>query len=311
MRTERDRLRGAMYGLLIGDALGVPYEFHPPDGIPPHSQIEMAPPPGFARAHAGVPPGTWSDDGAQALCLAEALVEGGEHGFYDRLADKLVRWRQAGHLAVDGRVFDVGIATDAAIRRLRARRDDGRSCGGDGERDLGNGALMRVLPLALWVTDERRLVEMAMEQSRLTHAHPVSRICCALYCVWVRGLLAGRGDAWTAAVESVGAQVAAQHGAAFERVLRELREAPGGSGYVIDTLRSARALVETEPDYASVVRGAIALGHDTDTTACVAGGAAGAIHGESGIPQRWRDALRGRNLAEPLVTALVEQGAWA
>ncbi len=61
------------YGLLVGDALGVPYEFHRPFEIPDELDIEMSPPKGFRRAHSGVPIGTWSDDCAQALCLLDSL----------------------------------------------------------------------------------------------------------------------------------------------------------------------------------------------------------------------------------------------
>lgn len=66
-------IAGGLFGLLVGDALGVPYEFHPADRIPPFDQIEMTPPPGFPRAHVGVAPGTWSDDGAHALVLLDKL----------------------------------------------------------------------------------------------------------------------------------------------------------------------------------------------------------------------------------------------
>lgn len=52
-----------LIGLLIGDAIGVPYEFHSPEDLPDQHQIDMVPPTGFRRAHAGVPPGTWSDAG--------------------------------------------------------------------------------------------------------------------------------------------------------------------------------------------------------------------------------------------------------
>ena len=48
------KIRGGLYGLLIGDALGVPYEFHRANEIPPYSEIEMTPPKGFLRAHRGV-----------------------------------------------------------------------------------------------------------------------------------------------------------------------------------------------------------------------------------------------------------------
>ena len=72
-----NKLKGGIFGLLVGDALGVPYEFHPAADIPPIDKIDMQPPAGFSRAHMGVPPATWSDDGAQALCLLDSLVEVG------------------------------------------------------------------------------------------------------------------------------------------------------------------------------------------------------------------------------------------
>jgi len=80
---------------------------------------------------------------------------------------------------------------------------------------------------------------------------------------------------------------------------------PGrASGYVVDTLRSARACLE-EGSYEAAVKAAIALGHDTDTTACVVGGIAGVRWGEAGIPPRMLDALRGRDVVAPLLRGLL------
>jgi ADP-ribosyl-[dinitrogen reductase] hydrolase len=70
-----------------------------------------------------------------------------------------------------------------------------------------------------------------------------------------------------------------------------------GSGYVVDCLRSARWAMDTG-DYEQVVKSAISLGKDTDTTACVAGGIAGIRDGVNAIPERWRNQLRGRELYE-------------
>ena len=42
--THPERIKGGLFGLLIGYALGVPYEFHPAREIPPFAQIEMDPP---------------------------------------------------------------------------------------------------------------------------------------------------------------------------------------------------------------------------------------------------------------------------
>lgn len=95
--SKKSRLRGAMYGLLIGDALGVPYEFSSAIDLPETCLIEMAPPPWFHRAHAGVPAGTWSDDGAQALHLLKVLLDG-ETGLEERFAAGLQAWYSAGEL---------------------------------------------------------------------------------------------------------------------------------------------------------------------------------------------------------------------
>jgi len=90
---------GGLVGLLVGDAVGVPYEFNAPEDLPDRHHIDMVPPAGFARSHAGVPPGTWSDDGAQALCLLASLLECGKFSLPD-FADRLLRWYDGGYMAV-------------------------------------------------------------------------------------------------------------------------------------------------------------------------------------------------------------------
>src|SRR5688572_25822181 len=143
-----EKLEGAMWGLLVGDALGVPYEFHHPSTIPPIDEIELDPPAGFSRSHSDVPPGTWSDDGAQALCLLASLQYCGKVDVED-LMRRLTNWYELGYMAAGGLVFDIGIQTSVALRSFRAGTP-AAECGPRGERDNGNGSLMRVLPLALW-----------------------------------------------------------------------------------------------------------------------------------------------------------------
>lgn len=118
MADTRNRLEGAIIGLLVGDALGVPYEFHGPHDIPPKAQIEFQPPPGYAWAHRTVPPGTWSDDSAQALCLLASLLEGGRFDA-DDFGHRLVRWQDEGYLALDSHVFDIGITTSKALAAIK------------------------------------------------------------------------------------------------------------------------------------------------------------------------------------------------
>lgn len=304
--TLRDRLAGGLLGLLVGDALGVPYEFSPPGEIPPRELIEMRPPEGFDRAHTFVPVGTWSDDGAQALCLLASLLDQDGLDAAD-LSRRLLDWYKHGYMAVDGFVFDVGVQTAAAFRALESGVPP-LEAGPSEERHNGNGSLMRVLPLALFHRGtDRELVRDATTQSRITHGHARSRMSCALYCLWARRVLEGRDDAWADAVSTLRALIEAgsDDEEALEHHIRPDDEPEGrGSGYVVDTLRSAR-MVSTRGSYEACVREAIALGHDTDTTACVAGGIVGLRDGLAAIPERWRDALRGRELVEPLLERLV------
>ncbi|MFM2417159.1 MAG: hypothetical protein RL385_1882 [Pseudomonadota bacterium] len=176
VRVSREQLRGALYGLLIGDALGVPYEFRAPEQLPPPDQLDMDPPAGFPRAHSGVPVGTWSDDGAQALCLLASLLHAGRMDVED-FGRRMVNWYEHGYMAVDCEVFDIGVQTREALEAIRAGTSAYSAASRD-EQANGNGALMRVLPLALWHRgSDHDLVTDAHLSSLPTHGHPRSEVC--------------------------------------------------------------------------------------------------------------------------------------
>lgn len=305
----RNRKLGGLIGLLCGDAVGVPYEFHSPTDIPEKALIEMTPPSSFNRSHKQVPVGTWSDDGAQALCLATAVVHSWKFDIHD-FSQRLCDWYEDGYLAVDDDVFDVGIQTSVAIDRLLNGSDPHQS-GNTDEASNGNGSLMRVLPLAMYMQgDDHSLVRDAHLQSLPTHAHPRSMVACAYYCLVARAYLNDLDSPWEIAATRLTNIYSSWH-ITEERpkfvneltlILNSpLREQPTGSGYVVDTLWSAKKALE-ESSYENVIKAAIAFGKDTDTTACVAGGLAGIRFGLEGIPTRWLSQLRGFDILEPYLT---------
>lgn len=304
-----EKLKGGLYGLLVGDALGVPYEFHDAAQLPSYGEIEMSPPSGFCRAHSTVAEGTWSDDGAQALCLLNSLLSCGAFNL-DDFSDRLLAWYQDGMWAVDGVVFDVGIQTSAALEAYQSGMAP-KACGRLRPDGKGNGALMRVLPLALWHngTDEE-LVRDAHAQCLITHGNPCNHVCCALYCLVARFLFCEL--TFTSAVEkAVGVlrdiyREQPSYAAELEWSVRpDLPWEGNGSGYVVDCLRSAFMIMERAADYEEAVKQAVLLGDDTDTTACVTGGLAGIVFGFDAIPNRWYHALRGKTDVERLLQQLI------
>lgn len=305
MLNRAERIRGGLLGLLVGDAFGVPYEFRPADQLPPLEQLAMKPPAGWQRAHP-VPDGTWSDDGAQTLALLDSLLD---DGFLDPddLAARMLQWRDEGRYAADGVVFDIGMTTARALGRFAAGTP-AIECGLAGERDNGNGSLMRTLPLALMHEgDDARLIADAVAQSSVTHRHSLTLACVAFYCLWATELLYGQAPlpAWDRALtrfEAAAPQpLRDQFGSA---VLARLDAPVRGTGYVVHSLLAARWLLSTFDNFADVIRHAVALGDDTDTTAAIAGGLAGIRCGEGGIPADWLAALRGNDIVAPLLERL-------
>ncbi len=179
-------------------------------------------------------------------------------------------------------------------------------------------AILCVLPLALWhIGSDEELVKAAHVQSLITHRHPRSLVACSFYVLVARGYLNQLSDPWTWADHRLDEIYHDwSNGQDREALLRELdvlrsfpkTDKPRGTGYVVDSIWSARKALE-EDSFEDVVKTAILFGHDTDTTAAVAGGLAGIKFGLAGIPTRWLEQLRGFDLAEPLITRVPKKSA--
>jgi len=286
------RLREGMLGALLGDALGVPHEFKPGHLIPPSETLELFMPESYKKSHAAIPYGTWSDDGSQLLCLLEALHH--RQGTLEPrlLAGLLQAWLYKGRHQAGGRVFDCGGQTRMALECWR----QGLAVEVH-SRGQGNGSLMRTLPAAfipwLWGGSQEEAVTVAVAQSCVTHPHPVAAATCAVYAQLAMLLIDDPLQPIRDALDT-SFSILSNHPlfsapdlyAALWHI-RGYRELPAGTGYCVDTLYSAVWAMEQGSDYLSVVRAAISLGNDTDTTACVAGGLSGIVYEISGKAEEW------------------------
>lgn len=151
MRSTTVSLRDCVYGQAVGDALGVPFEFRARGTFECTGMV--------GNGTHGQPAGTWSDDTSMTLAICDSYRELGRIDVDDIRAKFLLWYRESAYTC--GRLFDIGAATASALRLGH---------GLCGERDNGNGSLMRTVPLAFTdaTDDEVRAV------SAITHAHSTS-----------------------------------------------------------------------------------------------------------------------------------------
>ncbi|PJJ60704.1 ADP-ribosylglycohydrolase family protein [Hymenobacter chitinivorans] len=309
-----DKCRGALLGLAVADALGVPVEFE--------SRARRRLDPVVSLREYGThqqPAGTWSDDSSLTFCLAASLTYIGAYAIdVHDLSRRFVNWLDAGYWTPHGRVFDVGIATREAIARLREGVAPEKA-GGTREYDNGNGALMRILPLVfhpLWQrADAAERQRITHKVGCLTHGHYRSTLGCYLYLEMAWGLLQGLHPAQ--AHQRLGREVApgllpklAKEVDRYARVLdQELALIPEAdiqsSGYVVHTLEAALWCLLRGEFYADTVLTAVNLGDDADTTGAVTGGLAGLYFGAEQIPAEWRQGLMQRAEIEALADRLL------
>ncbi len=262
----RARARAAFLGLALGDALGATVEFMTPAEIREahgvHREIVGG---GWLHLRAG----KVTDDTDMSLCIARAIDAAG--GWELRaIADRFVGWMRAGPV-------DVGSTVRKGIRRYMI---DGTFEGPPNDGDAGNGAAMRMVPVALATLGDPALLERcAVEQARVTHHHPLSDAGAVHVGELLQLAILGRGKPrLRRASDELVARVRAF---AFEPY-------PGlATGYVVDTLQTVLHAFFTTGGFEECVVAAVNRGADADTTGAIAGALAGAWYGPEQLPARW------------------------
>ncbi|WCR17353.1 ADP-ribosylglycohydrolase family protein [Paracoccus alcaliphilus] len=282
-----NRAKGALIGLAIGDALGAPVEFQPRGGFAPIIGMR-------AGGRFRLPAGAWTDDTAMALCLAESLLANPDLDERD-LLERFCRWAQHGENSSTGVAVGIGQIT---LRRLGDFRRTGSLHAAPRSRGDGNGALMRVAPVAIrHFRDPRKAAEIAIRQSRTTHASVLSEQCCAFSVQLISRLVLG--EEWSTALAEAQVELQAPELLAMLDRCNSAGEPPS-TGYVVDTLEAALWAVSRTQSFEEALLAAVNLGHDADTVGAVAGQIAGARYGSEAIPVAWAETLVQRARIEKL-----------
>lgn len=277
--SVRDRARGALLGLAVGDAIGTTLEFERRDVQPRLTNMIGG---GPFRLQAG----QWTDDTAMALALADSLAL---HPHLDEadLMGRFVDWHENGTYSCTGRCFDIGITTRQALARWKTT---GNPIAGDTDSmSAGNGSLMRLSPVAIrHFRDRDRLRDVAARQSRTTHAAEEAVEACVFYAERLADAIVGasRADLLGGRTGMLIGKVGDIRAGGWRG---RRRDQVRGTGYVVQSLEASLWCVGSTPDYSAAILKAANLGDDADTTAAITGQLAGAIDGAMAIPSAWRD----------------------
>ena len=285
IELQRDKARGALLGLAVGDALGTTLEFKSKDSYEPLIDMVGGGPFGLAA-------GEWTDDTSMALALADSLLSCDGVDPAD-LCTRFCQWRYEGAYSHNGRCFDVGNTVSGS---LEAFRRTGNPLSGNTDPDsAGNGSLMRLAPVAIFRARDTMACEaMARLQSRTTHGAQEAVEACAGFALLLSQALLG------AEKRDV---LKPRTGPWPDKVARAMNMEPiswprsrvRGSGYVIHSLEAAIWAVGNSDSFKEAVLLAANLGEDADTTAAITGQLAGALWGTRRIPSVWLEKLAWRD----------------
>ena len=312
----RNIWRDGIYGLAVGDALGVPVEFTSREERKADPVMEMR---GYGTHDQ--PAGTWSDDTSMVLATLDSIDNQRNLDRKDMMKC-FSDWCLYGEYTPFREVFDIGNATRQAILRYGQTKNLDE-CGGRTEYDNGNGSLMRILPVCLFLFERQKKICTSEDEciykihavSTLTHANLRSQMACGIYYFCVEAVLEQQGSlierlqkgidqAYEYYRHDLRNYAQLQH---FQRLmhLEKFRELPemeiSSSGYVVDTLEAAIwCLIQTDSFEEALIM-AVNLGDDTDTVGAVTGGLAGLYYGYEKIPQEWLDALQKKDMIEKYI----------
>lgn len=273
------RAEAAYLGLAIGDALGATVEFLTPREIV-HQFAHQG---GVHRELVGggwlkLKPGQVTDDTTMSLALGEAI-----HANAGKITP--LGCARAFDLWMRRKPVDIG---NTVRRNLLQFRRSGFPTAAPSEHDAGNGAAMRVLPVALATLDwpEYEVRDACRIQAHVTHHNPVSDAACEFLALAVQDFI--RGASLREVYRSRIAQLLLDQ-PAFAFRERPRRENP--SAWVVETMQAVLQALLDVGGFEHCLVDVVNRGGDADTTGAITGMLAGALYGSSAIPARWLKAL--------------------
>lgn len=299
----REKIIALILGHATADALGVPVEFTRRSKLKNNPVTKM-----LSFGTYNQPAGTWSDDTSLTIAALESIARLKKNDYADILKN-FYDWYNYGKFTAGDKTFDCGNTTFTAIANF-ASGTPPLECGPRNEHAAGNGSLMRISPVAMYIYQTRgnnfdaATFELVHNFSSITHGNKNCLIACGIYCLVAAEIFDGQNlsaaisNGLTCAKNFYGKlrefelelkNFARLFDANFDKISEDEIKS---SGYVVHSLEAALWCLLNTENYRDAVLKAVNLGGDTDTIGAIAGGLAGTFYGLEEIPAEWLDVLK-------------------
>lgn len=281
-----EKILGCMYGLAVGDALGLPVEFMSRETIAEqYGYLDRM----VGDGSWGQPAGTVSDDTEMALAVAEGIVDNPNNPVPE-IGKRFLKWYR-------GKPFDVGICCSTVLNKMvnkegtakewfnAAKEYDFQSGGMSG----GNGGLMRTAYVGCYYRSPLDVEIKAFDVCDMTHYDAGAKVDCCLLSLMIHRLVDGGGK------EDIENLIAEYRDANGRYNIGEIEGYPftvSPSGSSWNSMANALRCVLMTNSFPDAVTMAVNLGGDTDTIGAITGALAGTLYGIKGIPEEWKKALK-------------------
>lgn len=305
-----DKLKDIIYGLAIGDALGVPIEFQSRENLKKHKVTKM-----LSFGTHNQPKGTWSDDTSLTLCLLDGI------NYKDHIIDtkiikqNMINWYLKSYFTATNNRFDIGYTTALSIENMEKGYPI-YSCGPSNLNSNGNGALMRISPLVLFLKDCKidKRFEIVRKITSITHGHGINILGCHFYIEFMIEILNSPNmNKFLILDKTIQTFINFHKNSEFQEYLKYYdrllnkkifkkeknkydKSIISSSGYIIDSLEASIFCFLTENSYKKAVIKAINLGKDTDTIGAITGSMSALYYGFNNIPKIWIKSLKNKEL---------------
>jgi ADP-ribosyl-[dinitrogen reductase] hydrolase len=283
-----DKVKGGLFGLAIGDALGATTEFMNATEIQKKFRKVTDI---IGGGPFNLSPGEVTDDTAMTIAVAKGIIKNKENPLPE-IGKEFLKWYETDPPDVgiiiqtvlslyDGDWFDAAYQAHVRLNRKSA----------------GNGSLMRCLPIAFAYNDKNKMEETTYLQSKMTHYDVRAAEACVIYNRIASRLFNGETLKFAIEQEIINT--------IYEPTLKNTPDCPP-DGFVVNTMNWVIHWLLRYESFEDVVIGAANMGGDSDTIAAIAGGLKGIEVGYSHLPARFIEKILCADLLEELSHQLVE-----